>query len=215
MAQFKAAQEMYVTQRTDKFIECLSKPRAGQSFKYLAAMPWPAQINREAERAANYTIFARSKNRQAIGRSKIRQLSSSGPLDTRSFLKSLRIAIPQAMREIGEIDIIFLSRYVAEREFVWSFLRKEALGIRKINSNIISAKVLAANYMFLGLSEKQIERGIEKGRNQAIIDAAENFPRILRGLYKMHPRLGLTDQTKKEIHLNPNSIRSLLSKLRR
>ncbi len=187
--QFDGACEHYASERFREFVVrvTLRPPRSAGLHPKAEALRWPDPLPGQ-ERftltpehiALGRLYFASTKKGQARSRAEVRRLARRGPVERRRALAQARKATPQAKAWMDTRTLLLeVVPYRARRQFLWNFLRHEALAegmgytsLRK-HARDYGAE-LAQAYPFLGLSAVAIAKGL-KNPHQADVETAKKF----------------------------------------
>jgi len=187
--QFYGACEHYASERFKEFVVRvrLRPPQSAELHPKAEALRWPDPLPGQ-ERftltpehiALGRLYFASTKKGQARSRAEVRRLARRGPVERRRALAQARKATPQAKAWMDTRTLLLeVVPYRARRQFLWNFLRQEALAEGMGRTDIRNhageyGSRLAKAYPFLGLSAAAIVQGL-KNPYQADIETAKKF----------------------------------------
>ena len=187
--QFYGACEHYASERFKEFVVRvrLRPPRSAGSHSQAEALRWPDPLPGQErftltpeQIALGRLYFASTKKGQARSRAEVRRMAMRGPVERRRALAQARKATPQAKAWMDTRTLLLeVVTYRARRQFLWNFLRQEALADGMGHAYIRNhageyGTPLARAYPFLGLSAAAIAQGL-KNRHQADIETAKKF----------------------------------------
>lgn len=150
--------------------------------------------------------FAETADQQARAKQEVKALAQRGPRALRSVLKELLKGLPQRRRGLTHGKVISeVVRYRTERQFVWAFLRREAMaafdcsrrGLHELQLEQLEELAKAYSFFKPELTLDQLKRGLGNS-HQTDEDVAEEFglsTKTLRSLLSKHHPLAKSDHT--------------------
>lgn len=199
--EFDECTQHYIKARCEEYLCRLLASQKGRPPQFPDSERWPDvraygikdQDFWKYEKPLGQLFFSKTKDEQEQAKRTVRALSTRGPRRLRTALSQAAKNTPQVHRDLSPQKIFLeVVPYLAEREFIWTFLRRESgLGRadKKAPLEVRSvANTLATAYPYLRLKSPTIAIGLVCS-NQADKDTAEEFG------------------------LSPKTVRSLLSKL--